>query len=185
MSKLKNVPAIAWVVVGIAIAVLAIPTAAGAKGLLKYTGIEGTSGNQADVTKAGQLEVAPAGPASLFQNTYSVNGGGDTFSTVAQPPAGDALVVEDVHFATEVLAAGGVPMYLTIHTGATCTAGSVVPGLNQPLFAAVLGDMDDPLTPGVVVPSGDSLCLQVYGTANEIVTATTVSGYTIPAADAS
>jgi hypothetical protein len=185
MSRLKNMPAIGWLVVGIAIAVLAIPTVAGAKVALKFTGIEGTSGNKADVTSAGQLEVAPANPASLFQNQYTVNSGGDTLSTVAQPPTGDALVVEDVHLAVEVLSNGDVPMYLTVHTGATCSTGSLVPGLNQPLYATALGDTDDPLTPGVVVPSGDTLCLQVYGTESDIVVAATASGYTIPAADAS
>jgi hypothetical protein len=157
----------------------------GAKAALKFTGIEGTSGNEADVTSAGQLQVAPANPASLFQNQYTVNSGDDTLSTVAQPPTGDALVVEDVHMAVEVLSNGDVPMYLAVRTGATCSTGSVVPGLNQPLYAFALGDMDDPLSPGVVVPSGDALCLQVYGTKNDVVVAATTSGYTIPAGDAS
>jgi hypothetical protein len=100
-----------------------------------------------DVTSAGQLQVAPANPASLFQNQYTVNSGDDTLSTVAQPPTGDALVVEDVHMAVEVLSNGDVPMYLAVRTGATCSTGSVVPGLNQPLYASDLGDMDDPLSP--------------------------------------
>ena len=182
MTRLKNVPAVGWIIVGIAIAVLAVPTVAEAKAALKLTGIEGSSGNEADVTSAGQLQVAPAGPASLFQNGYAANPGGNTFSTVAQPPAGDALVVEDVHLAVEQVPSVGVPMYLTVRTGSTCASGSLVPGLNQPLFAAALGNTDDPLTPGVLVPSGDSLCLEVYGTIYTVNVAGTASGYTIPAA---
>jgi glutamine synthetase type III len=43
------------------------------------------------------------------------------------------------------------------------------------------GDIDVPLSPGVVVPSGDSLCLFTYGSLEATVSA---SGYTIPAAAA-
>jgi hypothetical protein len=185
MAKIKSMPKAGWFVAGLAVALLLIPTAAGAKAALKFTGIEGTSGSQADVTKAGQLQVAAASPSSLYQNGYFANAGGDTFSTVAQPPAGDALIVDHVHIVVEEVPTTGVPMYLTVRTGTNCATGSMVPGLNQPLFAAALGVTDDPLTPGALVPSGDSLCLQVYGTANTVDVVGTASGYTIPAADAS
>jgi hypothetical protein len=181
-------PRLGWVVIGVAVGALLLPTGvAAAKAGLKFTGIQGTSGNQADVTSAGQLQVAPANPRSLFQNSFApnVNAGGDTYSTVATPPAGDALIVENVHFAVEAVPNGGVPMYLTVRTGTNCSTGTLLPGLDQALDASALGDIEDPLTPGVVVPSGDSLCLLAFGTQFTVDVAATASGYTIPAADAS
>lgn len=67
MSKVKSMPAIGWVVVGIAVAVLAVPTVAGAKAALKFTGIEGSpSGNEADVTAANQLLTTTAQRRKIF-----------------------------------------------------------------------------------------------------------------------
>jgi hypothetical protein len=58
---------------GVAVAILLIPTAVGAtvgtQPALKLTGIEGTSGNQADVTGAGQLLTTEAAPSTYTQST--------------------------------------------------------------------------------------------------------------------
>lgn len=53
MSRLRNSPRAAWFVAGVCVAALLVPTTVGAVVALKYTGIEGSSTNKADVTGAG------------------------------------------------------------------------------------------------------------------------------------
>jgi len=180
MSRLKRMPAAGWFVAGVAVAVLAIPTTVGAVVALKFTGIEGTSTNKADVTPAGQLQVAPAAAASLYQGTYDVNYGGGTTTEVATPPAGDALVVDVVHLMVFANPSAGSYYYLEVESGTACSGG-LVGSYHQALLAVALGSSDDTLSPGLVIPAGDSLCMTGYGTAS--ITGS-VSGYTIPAAAA-
>ncbi len=52
VSKIKNVPGIAWLVIGVRVTALVLPSAAYAAGALKFTVIEGTVTNKADVGRA-------------------------------------------------------------------------------------------------------------------------------------
>lgn len=54
MSRIKNMSRGGWMVMGVVVALLLGPTAAGAATL--YNGIIGTSGHRADVTATGQFE---------------------------------------------------------------------------------------------------------------------------------
>ncbi len=87
-------PKAGWFVAGVAVAILLIPTAAGAKAVLKYTGIEGTSGNQADVTSAGQLQTAVAGPAAAYNQVIAVTN--NMTQVIADPPSGKALMITSI-----------------------------------------------------------------------------------------
>jgi hypothetical protein len=183
MSRLKHMPAAGWFVAGVAVAVLVIPATVGAVGAvaaLKFTGIEGTSTNKADVTPAGQLQVAPVAPASLFQNSYITNLGSGASSVVAAPPTGDALIVDDVHVVVYSTPTSISYYYLEVEAGTACS-GAYVGTFHQVFLAAAVGNSDDPLAPGLVVPSGDSLCMTVY---SPVDIAASVSGYTVPAAAA-
>ena len=93
MSRIKNMPAIGWMGVGIAIAVLAVPTVAGAKAALKFTGIEGTSGNQADVTTSHQLLTTNAPPSDIFNVSRSVT---PANAVLLSPTGKDAIVTHSV-----------------------------------------------------------------------------------------
>jgi hypothetical protein len=55
MSKIKNMPGIAWLIIGVCVTALVMPSIAYASGALQFKGIEGTSTNKADVTPSGQL----------------------------------------------------------------------------------------------------------------------------------
>jgi hypothetical protein len=177
MSKLKNMPAAGWVVVGISVAVLLIPTTVGAVAALKFTGIEGTSTNKADVTSAGQLKVAAADPSTYFQNSSTVLppgsatlGGPGPWVPVAVPISGSGLVVDVVHNY-----ASGYGFALEIQTGSAC-AGSVVGTYLQKAFGGT--EQDIQLTPGLAVPAGDALCAQAL--TSQGVGGVSVSGYTVP-----
>jgi hypothetical protein len=159
MSMFRRMPGWGWIVAGLVIAVLFTPTSvAAAKGALKFTGIEGTSTNRADVTGAGQVLTAPATPDDLF-SPPSVNLS-TTYQAVATPPSGSALVLEhldvDVFGAT---ASGGLVNFQLMPTG--CNGYFLNPyelHANPP--GATTGFFDVPLAPGLVVPSGDSLCAE-------------------------
>jgi hypothetical protein len=159
------------------VTLLVIPSTAYAAAL-KFTGIEGTSTNKADVTTAGQLEVAPAGPGSYFADAYGFSSGGDTLAVVATPPAGDALIVQTVHLDISLFGSG-VYLYLGVQTGASCS-GSQVGSYDEGFTPQSAGDIDVPLEPGVVVPAGDSLCLRAFGTVDVSPSAT---GYTVPSSE--
>ena len=52
MSRLKSMPRFAWLVIGVCVTALVLPSAAYASGALTFVGIKGTSTNKADVTAA-------------------------------------------------------------------------------------------------------------------------------------
>lgn len=63
MSGIKDMSRGGWMLIGVIVALLLVPTAAGAATL--YNGIVGTSGHKADVTATGQLKVSAAGTVSI------------------------------------------------------------------------------------------------------------------------
>jgi hypothetical protein len=79
MSRLKNMPRGGWIVVGIVIAVIAVPTAAVAA-TATLVKIKGTSGTKADVSPANQLLTTEADPSSLVNVGRS-----QAFARTAQP----------------------------------------------------------------------------------------------------
>jgi hypothetical protein len=70
MSKLKNMSRAGWIVVGLVAALVLVPTAAVAA-TATLVKIQGTSGNKADVTGAGQLLTTTAQPQNLFSGTLT------------------------------------------------------------------------------------------------------------------
>jgi hypothetical protein len=69
MSRIKNLSRGGWIVVGMVVTLILVPTAAYA---FTYTGIIGSSGNKADVVPGGQLLTAGNLPSDSFT---SLNGG--------------------------------------------------------------------------------------------------------------
>ena len=70
MLTRKKIPGAVWLVAGILVTLLLIPTAAVAAGM-KITLIDGSSGNVADLNPAGQLKVSEASPNNHSQHTSS------------------------------------------------------------------------------------------------------------------
>ena len=102
MSKFKNIPGLVWLVIGVLVTLLVIPTTAYAAGALKFVGIEGTSTNKADVSPAGQLLTTEANP-TMFRTYIDDTTGVPSFGCSAVTttlPTGDALDLRDVSVST-------------------------------------------------------------------------------------
>jgi hypothetical protein len=179
VSRMRNMSRGGWIVIGFVVALLIVPSGVAVAAALKYTGIEGTSGNKADVTPAGQLQEAAAAPNAFFQNSYSqVSSSAD--ADVASPPTSSALVVTTIHVDTFVDPSPGDDqnILLLVDTGTTCT-GSRVGSYLEYLNPDGIGETDVPMAPGLGIPQGDSLCAEAEGS---VIAEVSVSGYTVPSA---
>ena len=164
-----------WIVIGFLVAVVAAPTAAVAIAL-KFTGIQGaTSGNKAEVSKDNQLLVAEANPSTYYNSGFvSVA----SLQVIANSvPGGDALVVKSITL--NAYSAIGTDPYIGVHvtSAANCSgpdlfveAVDVASGVNSTVTL--------PFIPGLVIPSGGSLCASGSGASAD----GHVSGYLVPAA---
>jgi hypothetical protein len=179
MHRIKNMSRGGWIVVGIVVAMMLVPSSVAVAAALKYTGIEGTSGNKADVTPAGELQVAAASPSAYFQNTFA-NVSGSAAVNVAAPPASLALVVTTIHIDTyeDPTPGSGQNILFLVSTGTSCS-GSQVGSYLEFLNPGGIGETDLPMAPGLGIPEGDSLCAEAGGS---VVAEVSVSGFTVPAA---
>jgi len=174
LSRLKNMSGAGWVVTGIAVTLLLVPTGVAAKGL-KVTGIIGTSGNKADVTTTGQLQVGETSPTNFY--THFTPNLPSSYGVVAAPPSGDSLIIKSAHPTW-----GGAPSLpaevdLAVFTGA-CTSQVAV--VDIVAVGTTPGVVSLSYEPGFVVPGGDTLCARVTGGG----AAVSVNGYVVPSADA-
>jgi 3D (Asp-Asp-Asp) domain-containing protein len=176
MSKIKSVPGAVWLLIGVLVTLLVIPSTAYAAAL-KFTGIEGTSTNKADVTPAGQLQVAAADPSAFFQSS-TVPVLSTTFEPFASAPSPYALIATVIHVDIYTGESGSAEdVEMNVQEGTSC-AGTQVGTYSQIFNPAGNGMTDINLDPGLVVPAGDALCGRIGGSVGaELV----VSGYTVPA----
>jgi hypothetical protein len=185
MPKLKNMSRGGYIVVGIVAALVLVPTGIAAAAVA-YTGIEGTNGatatvNHADVTSAGQLLTTEANPSNFVQTSPSYVDTTSSFTEIATPKSGDALIVTSIHFDVLADPTPGGEDYIWVQedAGSTCTSpvGTWRYFLNPP----TIGGFDLPLSPGLVVAKGDALCGLV---ADSVTADVSVSGYTVSSTDA-
>jgi hypothetical protein len=189
MSKFKNIPGLVWLVIGVLVTLLVIPSTAYAAAL-KFTGIEGTSTNKADVTPAGQLLTTEAQPSNLLGG--SSEGRGDFLGSAAGPttvvftaPSNEAVVMDslwlDVVYWTT--SAGADTAYALYVGNSTCTTsvGDWAITVNPTGF----GTTEVPLTPGVAVPAGDALCAGADAPSGTFEIAATATGSLVPSTDVS
>jgi hypothetical protein len=170
-KRLKNVPRSAWLIVGVCITAIVMPTAAVAT-VLTYTGIKGTSGNKADVSTAGQVLTASATPANYYADADS----GVTSPTpvaVATPPSGDGLVVTSVSISAYSVTSPGASVINLIVEPSGCTG--YLGGFQHGVYPDSVGATELTFNPGIAIPSGDVLCAQAgFGAAAYV----EVVGYT-------
>ncbi|MGA8725388.1 MAG: hypothetical protein WB565_10100 [Acidimicrobiales bacterium] len=199
MSTVSRVPKLAWFVIGVVVTALVIPTAAGAKGLLKLVGIEGSNGNQVSVTAAGQLKTAAASPSSFYQDTSVPIFGAECTTApctspwypIAAASSTSALVVTVVHVEQRDVYA--TQLNLVVYNTSNCGGGggsATVGTYGQTIGfsgGALFPGRDDPLDPGLVIPVGDALCAQAsfgQNVPSAVIADASASGYSIPAAAA-
>jgi hypothetical protein len=197
MFRLKDLSRGAWIVVGIVVALVLVPSGV-AVATVAYNGIDGTNGtttttNDAHVTSAGQLlttEATPSSFAEYSQNVEAADGqnGGTSCLLVKKIPTGKAFVIQEIQVGYIVVnsptsdsdgnesnAAGEV---FADKTTQTCGDGVIVTGQVAPGGAP--GSLVSPLAPGYAVPSGYNLDAMAIG-ANIYVE---ITGYLVPSADA-
>jgi hypothetical protein len=177
MSKFKNIPGLVWLVIGVLVTLLVIPTTAYAAGALKYVGIEGTSTNKADVSPAGQLLTTEAGADSLFDSGARNINNGSNGAPMYAPPQHSAGILMSIHL--DVYGdAGAGNAGESFYIGPSCnTEDFLVDSVNP----TTVGTVILPCSPGVVIPAGDELCAISTGSIASLASA---NGYTVPAADA-
>ncbi len=162
-----------WLASGLALGlVLAGGTAVAATAAV--VGLVGPNGARAQVTKAGQLEVAPAAPTS-FRAFYVLNVSGATCEPIYTAPAGSSLVLQQVTVDVFTDASPGSGDNVAVTTDPTCL---------QPVLdvnPASVGATVFPLGSGFVVPAGHHL----YAIAKDNVGAELYGyGYLVPVAAA-
>jgi hypothetical protein len=192
VTKIKNMSRGGYIVVGIVVALLLVPTAAYAATL--YNGIVGSSGKKANVTAAGQLLTTEALP-----KTYQdYDGNGDNSAISGNPsfgcnpvgsaiPAGKAFVVQQVSF--DIFEANAASLTSGVNvSNAGVELDADPPGFNCDSYQITSADPPDgdpgnvaiPLTPGYVVPSGYQIDMGTGGLDAYV----EVTGYLVPSADA-
>jgi hypothetical protein len=186
MSKLKNMPGLAWLVIGVLATLLLIPTTAYAAGALKFTGIEGPSTNKADVTPAGQLLTTEDQPSNLvgYQGFISASSSAG-YAGIFAAPSTEAVLLDTVSLDVRSFSgsASGTTAYSLFVGASNCN--DQVGTWYQEISPTGIGMTEIPLTPGVTVPPGDSLCsYYLTGSATYLVSVTG-TGALIPSTDIS
>lgn len=194
MSRVKNMSRGGWIVVGILVAMLLVPSGVAAA-RTAYQGIIGTSGNKADVTPAQQLLTTEASPTKYEDyeaGVASAVGRYDCTSVSGPIPAGEAFVAQqvdlDIDLADSPAGYSGGPngghvseSEFTLYAetpSVGCGYGSSIMSGEAP--DGNVGNVTIPFVPGVIVPSGYSIDISVFGMDAAIY----VTGYVVPSADA-
>jgi hypothetical protein len=183
-KRFKHISRPGWFIIGAIVAILLVPSVAVAAGL-KFTGIEGTSGHQADVSPSGQVLTAPADPSSYFSSIETADYAEgiliDQTQQVYVPPSGDAAVVTTIQSGYWDVGSISNDPFFQFYVGPVGCSASSGGHFFAEIDPSTNGGSTTPVTPGQVVPAGDALCVA----ANDLDVDTYAQGYTIPSADAS
>ena len=189
MSKFKNIPGLVWLVIGVLVTLLVIPSTAYAAAL-KFTGIEGTSTNKADVTPAGQLLTTEAQPGNLLGGSSTDVGyisGSTTFASgvLFKAPSTEAVVLDALTLSVRGYATSASGnTYYDVYVGTGTCSGQVGSWLLS-ITPTGFGTTEVPLTPGVAIPAGDSVCSESQTASGTFFVGVTATGALVPATDVS
>jgi hypothetical protein len=190
MSRITSMSRGGWIVIGVLVGLLIVPSGVAVAVALKYTGIEGSNGitttlNKAGISSTGQLLTGEADPNRFFQSDDASVISAAGFAVVATPPSGSALVITSILINTKADPTPGSSAFLQtfVESGTTCNDSSPLAGnFDHFVNPATLGEDDISLATGLVVPSGDALCMEAQG---GIDVTSAAAGYTVPATDIS
>jgi hypothetical protein len=180
MPKLNNIPRLAWLAIGVTVAVLLVPSGvASAVAALKFTGLQGTSGNRADVNPAGQLQVAEANPSDYVNSTSRrVTSAGASVVESPSTAGSFALTVTEIHIGVTLDPNPGSSGIIDLYVSPVSTCASLTGEYFQQVVPAGIGQTEIPMPSGNGIPQKDFLCASVStGMAASI----SVTGYLIPA----
>ena len=173
MSRIKNLSRGAWIVVGIVVALVLVPTAAFAT--LSFVGIEGTSLHKADVTAASQLLAAEASPSKFKAfDSGSLSSSSGCFK-VASIPSTEGYVLRQVQVDVYADPSPGIGQHVLVTDGAGC-GGTIISDVNP----GSIGVTVVPFTPGIAVAPGGAISVEALGS---VVAEIYALGYTVPPGD--
>jgi hypothetical protein len=189
MSKFNSIPRAGWVIIGLVLALLLVPTMAVAA-TVTYNGIKGTNGttttqNKADVSSDGQLLTTEASPTNYFTHvaTWQYEQPGSEIATTTT----EGLIVQEIHLAWyNASAEDAVQLFIdaAADPDGACSSENN-PDVKELADAAYLspanGFMALPYEPGLAVPNGYDLCIQAV--AKSATGFAYVYGYSVPADD--
>lgn len=156
-----------------------------------YNGLEGSNGNKATVTSAGQLLTAPVQLSHYqqFRTGSTTASGGGECSTFATIPSNSAFIIQQI---TVDAVSVDAPSSYTGPAGTTSSANFQL-FLDLPSdigacedYLVTSGDMTTPgnigtpIVPGFIVPGGYTIDIATQGITGNYY----VSGYLVPKADA-
>jgi hypothetical protein len=180
MRRIKDMSRGGWIVIGIVVALLIVPSGVAAAKALGFTGIEGTSGNKVDVTAAAQLQVADAAPSNLYSSPLAAVSGaaGTPPEVVVAGPLSNGLIINEITLSVIADPNPGMNDYVQVYTATaspTCLPDFRYDNLVTP---ATLGLTSISIPSGLAIPAGDELCAAGGGSVEAWVEAT---GYEVPA----
>lgn len=185
LSKIKNLKGSTGFLVGLLVAMLLVPSVAVAAGL-KFTGIESSGGDKANVAGSGQLYTTNAPPNTLFNDgPFFIDSSSSV--EVVNTPSGYGAVVTDL--STDFVIANGqgagsnpaqsseIEYYLATPGCESFISDVRYVNSSQP------NDLEINFPTGLAVPNGEELCAIAWnGPLNVYVTA---SGYGVPSSSLS
>jgi hypothetical protein len=179
MHRIKDMSRGGWIVIGIVVALLLVPSGVAAAKALGFTGLEGTSGNKADVTAAAQLQVADAGPSNLFESSLTGVSGAPSGPAAVEVAGGlnNGLIVNEITLSVTSDPNPGTNDYVQVYTATpTCVPDL---GYDNIVTPATAGMTSISIPSGLAIPAGDELCAIAGGSILAYVEAT---GYEVPSA---
>jgi hypothetical protein len=155
LSKIKNLKGGTTFLVGLVVALLLVPSGVAVAKALTYQGVEGTSGNKADVGKSGQLFTTNAPPDNLFADP-PVSLSDSIFATaqLVPTPAGIDGIVTEISVDQTSAGSAGLALYIT----ANCSSGQFAGPIVHYVESVQPGHIEMTFPTGIRVPTGDSLC---------------------------
>ena len=161
---------------------LLVPSGMAVAKALKFTGVQGTSGQKVDVTGGSQLLATEASPGNYYENGYGYfcSSCGGIF--LAAPSGGNALIVKSVDLNTSDVSSPGYFSQIYLYVGdATCNVDDYA-DLNT-VNPAGPGNTHLSYEPGLSIPAGEALCASSAVASGTIDGTTMVVGYQVPSAD--
>jgi hypothetical protein len=192
MSKIRSMPKFGWFVIGVAVAVLLMPSSVAlARSALKVTGIKGVSGSTADVTPAGQLLTTEAQPSNLlggsssdqatFEETTSLNAQ-DLFAA----PSNDAVAMNGLSLdVVQGLSSASPGNIYALFIGNSSACSNTVGNWEMNVNPTGLGLTEVSLTPGVAIPASDYLCAIGSAASGDYTVSLTATGSLVPSTNVS
>jgi hypothetical protein len=179
MHRVKNMSRGGWIVIGIVVALLLVPSGVAAAKALAFTGVEGTSGNKADVTGAAQLQVADAAPGNLFESPLAAVSAAPSAppEVVVAGNLSNGLIVNEITLSVIADPNPGINDFIQVYTATpTCVPDL---GYDNLVTPTTPGLSSIAIPSGLAIPAGDELCAAAGGSVEAYVEAT---GYEVPAA---